>query len=106
MNTALEEIMSFKCCAARAFDQNLEIQIKNNGSAPVLVPSYFDLLEDSGPSRVETLMPHGTHSINPGEVIALYCCMDEDRWYAARGIVLYDTQGNEYPVDIKDRMEG
>ena len=44
MNSGVEEIFAFKtCCGARAFDQNLEILIKNRGIDPVVVPSYCDL---------------------------------------------------------------
>lgn len=100
IGSSVEDILAFKCHAARAYDQNLEILITNKKSEPVIVPSYFDLIEDSGPYRVETLIPHGRQEIPPGETIAFYCSMDEYRWNRAGRIVFYDIDGNEFPVDL------
>ncbi len=108
MNSPVEDIFAFKtCCGARTFDQNLEILVTNQSNSPVVVPSHFDLLGDSEPYRVRTLMPHGDQKIEPNATIAFYCSMDESRWYQARLMVFYDAEGNSYPVDIAPAgMEG
>ncbi len=102
MNSAVEDIFAFKtCCGARAFDQNLEILIKNRGSRPVVVPSYFDLHGIRGSSRITTLMPNGDQQILPGEIKAFYCMMDEVLWKEARELVFYDREANVYPIGVQ-----
>jgi hypothetical protein len=101
MNSPVEDILGFKtCCGLRAFDQNLEIHVKNRGDRPVIVPSHFDLKGQAGEHRVANLMPHGDQRIEPEEIKAFYCSMDETQWKAARQMVFYDTEGNSYQVDI------
>ncbi|MFH1090082.1 MAG: hypothetical protein V1742_00785 [Pseudomonadota bacterium] len=99
MDSPVEEIFAFKCCGALAFDQNLEIHVTNTGDRPVVVPSYFDLEDDSGCHRVPNLMPHGQQVIEPHETIAFYCYMEQARWRAARRLIFYDDKGNRYPLD-------
>lgn len=99
MNSAVEDIFAFKtCCGARVFDQNLEFLITNKGRRLIRVPSYFDMEQESGFHRVDTLIPHGEQAVAPGRTIAFYCTMDEERWEKARQAVFYDTEGNRYPV--------
>lgn len=101
MNSSVEEIFAFKtCCGIKVFDQNLEIQMTNETDSPVYVQSYFDLLDSSGLHRVETLIPHGSQRIGPGETIAFYCTMDENRWSRAEEIVFYDTEGREHSLRL------
>ena len=101
MNSAVEEVFDFKtCCGMRVFDQNLEIRITNRKNHPVYVQSFFDLIDAEISLRIETLMPHGTRRIEPGETVAFYCTMDESRWKKARRIVFHDTAGNRYAVDV------
>lgn len=103
MNTPTEEIFAFRsCCNIRAFDQNLEIHITNRSDHMVGVHSYFDLETEQGSERIETLMPHGEQCIGPGETIAFYCTMDEKEWNAAHQMVFYDSQGNNYTVDLNE----
>jgi len=107
MNSPVEEILAFKtCCGVRAFDQNLEILLKNRGSRPVVVPSYFDLHGARGTCRINTLMPNGYLQVLPREVKAFYCMMDEVLWNAAREMVFYDTEGNTYPVAVQKQIPG
>lgn len=107
MNSPVEDIFAFKtCCGLRALDQNLEIRVKNLGSEAVVLQSYLDLEGEGGRRRIETLMPHGAHRLGPGEVLGFYCLMDEAAWAAARRLVLFDTAGNQYPVDLVSRGEG
>jgi hypothetical protein len=104
MNSAVEDIFGFKtCCGMRVFDQNLEIRITNSGQENVCVPSYFDLHDTHGSERVETLMPHGRIRVAPGDTIAFYCTMDENRWKKATRIVFYDTDGDRYAIDLRCR---
>ena len=101
MNSPVEDIFGFKtCCGFRAYDQNLEIHVKNRGKRPVVVPSHFDLKGEEGERRIDNLMPHGELCIEPEEIKAFYCLMDETQWKAARQMVFYDTEGNNYEVDI------
>jgi hypothetical protein len=101
MNSSVEEIFAFKtCCGIRMFDQNLEIQITNQSDYPVYVQSYFDLLYPAGSHRVETLMPHGTQRLEPGETIAFYCTMDESLWARAEKIIFHDIEGKEYFLEL------
>jgi hypothetical protein len=101
MNSAVEEIFAFKtCCGVRVFDQNLEFLITNKGKRLVRIPSYFDMEEISGFDRVDTLLPHGEQAVAPGQTVAFYCTMDEDRWKKVRQVVFYDTEGNRYAVKM------
>jgi hypothetical protein len=102
MNSAVEDIFAFKtCCGVRVFDQNLEFLITNKGERPIRVPSYFDMEEESGLYRVDTLLPHGDQAVAPGRTVAFYCTMDEVRWEKVRQVVFYDTEGNRYAVKIR-----
>jgi hypothetical protein len=102
MNSAIEEVLGFKtCCGLRMFDQNLEIHLKNRGDRPIVVLSYFDLVGVCGSKRVTTLTPPGQQCIEPSEIIAFYCSMDETRWRESSAMVFYDTDGNAYRVDLE-----
>jgi len=101
MNSSAEEILAFKtCCSLNVWDQNLEIQVRNNGSRPVTVPSCFDLEGDDGSKRIENLMPNGEQKIEPGRFISFYCFMDEEVWNQAKRLVFFDTEGNTYPLEV------
>jgi len=104
MNSAVEDIFGFKtCCGMRAFDQNLEIHVKNVGETPVVVPSHFDLQGPWGSRRINTLMPNGDQQVPPGEIKAFYCTMDDAIWGEAWEMVFYDSDKNPYPVDLRPR---
>ncbi len=98
MNTAMEEIYSKKCCGYH--DLNLEIQIWNEGPGTLSVPSYLDLEGDEGVERVDNLMPHGTHKLQPGRQMSFYCYMDEVRLSRFDKLVMYDEAGNAYRIEI------
>jgi hypothetical protein len=101
MNSAVEDILSFKtCCGLKMFDQNLEIHLINRGPSPVVVTSCFDLETPEGARRIDNLMPPGDMQIEPGEIKAFYCCMDENLWNKAGKVVFCDREGNRYPVEI------
>ena len=101
MNSSAEDVLAFKtCCSLRAWDQNLEVQVKNNGDRSVVVPSHFDLEGIDGVKRVDTLMPNGDQRIEPGRFMSFYCFMDEQVWNQAKRIVFFDTEENRYPVEI------
>ena len=104
MNSAVEDIFAFKtCCGMRAFDQNLEIHVKNVGKNSIVVPSHFDLWGAWGSRRINTLMPNGDQPILPGEIKAFYCEMDDAVWREAVKMVFYDSNKNSYPVDLRPR---
>jgi hypothetical protein len=101
MNSAAEDVLSFKtCCGLKMFDQNLEIHLINRGRDPVVVPSCFDLETSEGVRRFDHLMPPGDLRLEPGEIKAFYCSMDETLWNRAGKVVFYDRDGNRYPVPI------
>ena len=101
MNSPVEDIFAFKtCCGLKMFDQNLEIHLTNRGKVPILVPSVFELETSEGLRRIEHLMPPGDLRIEPGEIKAFYCCMDETLWNKAEKVIFYDREGNRYPVII------
>lgn len=101
MNSSSEDVLGFKtCCSIRAWDQNLEIQVKNEGGSQVVVPSYFDLEGAEGVKRFETLIPNGDQKIDPEKFISFYCFMDEEVWKKALRIVFYDKEGNRYPLEL------
>ena len=101
MNSSVEDVLSFKtCCSIRVWDQNLEIHVRNIGDRAVVVPSHLDLEGEHGSQRIHTLMPAGEHRIEPGEIKAFYCYMDETLWNKSRRLVLHDSEGNEYSVEI------
>lgn len=101
MNSPVEDIFGFKtCCGAKTFDQNLEIILRNRGGRAVVVPSRFRLIGDGGSRLVDTLMPFGDLRIEPGEIKAFYCMMDEEEWRTARQVVFQDTEGRSYSADI------
>lgn len=102
MNSSVEDIFAFKtCCGQGTFDQNLEIHLTNLSDRPVIIHSYFDLVDSLKQHRINTLMPHGDQRIGPGETIAFYCTMDETRWKAAQQIIFYDKEGAAHYADIK-----
>lgn len=101
MNSEVADIFAFKtCCGMHAFDQNLEILVKNTGNRTMVVPSYMDLRTEQGAHRITTLMPSGDLRIPPGEIKAFYCTMDDVLWNAASELVLYDLEANAYAVEV------
>jgi hypothetical protein len=107
MNSPVEAILAFKtCCGLKMFDQNLEIHLTNRGQAPIRVPSYFDLETPDGIRRFDCLLPPGDLQVEPGEIKAFYCTMDENLWSKSGTVVFYDRGGNRYPVSINDPHQG
>jgi len=100
MNTAMEEIYSRKCCAYH--DLNLEIQVKNTGSEPLSVSSHCDFEGNGKTERVENLMPHGVHILEPAGQMSFYCYMDEFRFEQFNKLVMYDEAGNTYQIEINE----
>lgn len=107
MNSPVEEILAFRtCCSLKMFDQNLEVHVTNRGVGPVTVPSYFDIEGERGfRHRIDTLIPPGKHRIKVGEIIAFYCYMDGALWNRSLRMVFYDSEGNQYPVEILHEKE-
>lgn len=101
MNSPLEDIFGFKCCyGVLTYDQNMEIRLENVSNRTVVVPSYVDLKGDFGTLRIDNLMPAGDLRIEPFDVRAFYCYMEEETWSATRELVFYDTAGKEYRAEV------
>jgi hypothetical protein len=101
MNSDVEEILAFRtCCNLKMFDQNLEIHITNQGDRPVRIPCYFDLETPTETKRITTLTPSGEQVIQPGEMKAFYCYMDEALWEKAQAMTFQDKSGNRYSVRV------
>ena len=64
------------------------------------MPSYFDLETAEGTKRINTLTPPGEHQLQPGEIMAFYCSMDETLWDKVKGMTFYDKEGNGYSIPI------
>ncbi|MCX7636053.1 MAG: hypothetical protein N2Z74_09970 [Syntrophales bacterium] len=101
MNSPVAEIFNFKtCCGVRVFDANLEILVENRSSRPAVLMSRFDLMGDYGQRHFANVLPPGLLPLAPGEVKALYCCMDEELWRRSHCLTLYDEGGNPLTVTI------
>ena len=72
----------------------------------MVVPSRFRLIGDGGIRMVDTLMPFGDLRIEPGEIKAFYCMMDEEEWRTARQVVFRDAEGRQYSTDILHPQSG
>ena len=100
LDSAALDVFAFKCLGSRAYDWNLEIQLYNDFSDPVQVPSRCELETGQGTIRIETLAPHGVHTIAPAGSISFYCYIDESIWDKARRVIFFDIQGNRYGLDL------
>lgn len=101
MNSAVEDVLNFKtCCGLQAHDQNLEILVTNTGDQPVEMPARFHLEVDGQQLPFFHLMPAEGLRIEPGQVKAFYCNMDESLWARAARLVLFDRDGGLYPVAL------
>jgi len=98
INSPVEDIFNFKCI--NAHDQNLEIRLRNDGNKVLTIVSYCDLAGDSGTLRVNYLYPQGPQKIIPGDTVAFYCFMDENRFKEFREIILYDSNGRKYTKSL------
>jgi hypothetical protein len=103
LNSTSEEVLAFKtCCGLKVFDQNVEIRVRNTSDHPVSVASYFDIEDEHGVTRVDTLLPHGVQVVQPGALCAFYCALDEARIQKARQLIFYDCDHNAYPCSQGD----
>jgi hypothetical protein len=106
MNSPVADIFAFKtCCGLKMFDQNLEIHLVNRGTKPIVVPSFFDWGTPEEVRRFDCLVPPEGLRIDPGEIKAFYCCMDENLWNKGESATFYDQEGNRYPVAV-NRAKG
>jgi hypothetical protein len=101
MNSPVEEIFAFKCCyGVLTFDPNLEIHLENAGDRTLVVPSFMDMEGSYGTRRIDNLMPAGELTIEPFEIQAFYCRMEEHVWSETRELVFRDTEGREYRATV------
>lgn len=102
MNSSTAEVLAFKtCCGLGVFDQNLEILVTNRGAQAVVIPCAFDLVLERETRRFDNLFPSGELRIEPGEVKAFYCQMDENLFKNARALIIRDSSGNEFRTEIQ-----
>jgi hypothetical protein len=98
MNTSMEDILAFKCCSLP--NQNLEIHIINASGKPVVVQNWFFLKNDTETIKVEYVYPPHFQTIQPNDICAFYCNMDETLWKKYHTLIMTDVAGNEYPTAI------
>jgi len=107
MNSDVEDVLSFKtCCGLKAFDQNLEIHVRNRSALPVTIRGYFDLSGRFGKKRISHLLPGGDLTLEPGELKAFYCTMEETVWAQAFSAEFFDDAGRCYEIPVHDRANG
>jgi hypothetical protein len=94
MNSAMEEVLGFKCCGLP--DQNLEMHIRNIGDHPVTVSGSFDLENEKETLTCSHLFPPWEQTIPPKEAVAFYCSMDESVWNRYQTLTVSDKEGNVY----------
>lgn len=90
----MEEVFDFKCLTAQG--QNLEIRIRNDGGEVVTLQSQCDFIGDTETLRIDYLYPHGPQTIVPGDAVAFYCTMDENRFAGFSRVILYDSRGKKH----------
>lgn len=98
INTPLEEVFNFKCLAAS--DQNLEIRLRNDGDNILDILSYCDFFGEGETIRVNYLYPQEPQKIVPGDSVAFYCYMDENRFKTFQKIAIYDSEGHKYMKNL------
>jgi hypothetical protein len=102
MDSSCEDVLAFKtCCGLKSIDQNLEIHIRNRGDESVIVLSRMEIETEAETVKVENLMPHGRHRLEPGQLMAFYCTMEPVLWAKAKSISFFDDKGNRYGVAIE-----
>ena len=99
MNSAVEEILAFKCC--HMLDQNLEIHLKNLGQEPLSVPSSCELVNERDRMRIDYLYPQGGYVVQPGELVAFYCSLPDEVFEKYQSIVFRDAVGREHTAPLR-----
>ncbi len=94
MNTSMEEVLAFKCCSLP--DQNLEVQIRNTSTRPITIQNYFVLKNDTEILKVEHVYPPRHQKVDPNDICAYYCSMDENIWRKYNILEVADTDGNTF----------
>lgn len=99
-DSAATDIFAVKCCGGALPDQNLEIQIENQGTAPVFIASRI-VLEKPGETRaLDAVCPAGGRNLPPGDIVALYTALAPDVLAQYRHAVLFDREGRSYRFSI------
>ena len=99
MNTSMEDILAFKCCALP--NQNLEVHVVNGTEKPVTMKSQFFLMNDEETLTVENIYPPLRQTIAPRDLSAFYCSMDESVWEKFHTLQMVDVDGNRYEKAIE-----
>jgi len=105
MNSAVEEVLSFKCCNLHG--QNMEIHLKNTGEEPLTVPGACELVgtDEEKRLRIENLFPPGPYQLPPGEPLACYCSLEDEVFCRYSWIVFQDAQGQEHRAPLNANHE-
>lgn len=98
MNSSMEEVLGFKCCTLP--DQNLEVHVVNGSDKPVIIKSCFLLKNDKETLKVQNIYPPGYQTVNPNDISAFYCNMDEQVWKNFHTLEMFDVDGNSYQKTI------
>lgn len=94
MNTSMEEVLAFKCCSLP--NQNLEVQIRNTSPRPIVIRNFFYLKNDAELLKVEYVYPPRNQKVDPNDVCAFYCSMDEKEWEKYNILEVEDEDGNTF----------
>ena len=98
MNTSMEDILAFKCCALP--NQNLEVQVVNGSEKPLVMKSQFFLINDEETLKVENIYPPFRQTIAPKDISAFYCSIDEGQFEKYHTLQMVDVEGNTYEEAI------
>jgi hypothetical protein len=98
MNSNIEEVLAFKCCSLP--DQNLEIHVSNSSNKAVNIKNYFLLKNDFETIKVENIYPPRCQTVEPNDIAAFYCSMDDKMFQRYHTLTLFDTDGNSYSAKI------
>jgi len=101
MNSAVEEILSFKCCNLHGL--NLEIHLTNPGPDPLTVHGHCELRGEKEDDRygIENLFPPGPYRLPPGEPLACYGSLADEVFGRYRWIVFRDLAGGEHRARLR-----
>ena len=100
MNSPMEAVFAFKCVSAQ--DMNLEIRVRNDGDVPTIMQSRCILAGVKESLTVDYLYPAGPQIVAPGDAVAFYCFMDEEKFREFDRVELFDVEGRSYSVRFRE----
>ena len=100
INSAIEDILAFKCCNLP--DQNLEFHVINKGEKSASIKNYFILENERESITVHTIYPPWKQIIEPGSAVAYYCSFDLSEWERYDTFVIEDMNGKYFRFPLKE----